>query len=358
MTPRRAMSIGGLVVLVGTVAIIGSHPQPNAPETPASPASAGDPRWVQGIGYTEPLSEVRRLSFEVDGVIAECLVRPGQEVAAGDDLVCLQSDEEQAAVAAAQAERDRAQAELDQLLAGTHPDEIAAAEQLLELRREQLDHAVKQRARIAALSNRNVTTQLEVDDAETAVRQSELQIARQQSVLRSLREAVRDVDRRVAEAAVDVAESQLKLARERLRLTTLLAPFDGVVLDVLKREGETLRMGDVQPVILFGDLSQLRVRAEIDERYVRLLERGQPAEVFGTNLRDRRYEAHVELVKPVMGPKTVFSRSNAERKDLHVVEVLLNMDADFAASVGLRVDVAVNVSAREGVPERPPANND
>jgi hypothetical protein len=63
--------------------------------------------------------------------------------------------------------------------------------------------------------------------------------------------------------------------------------------------------------------------------------------VFGKGLRDREYPGRVVLIKPIMGTKTVFSRSSTERKDLDIVQVMLEMQADFSVPVGLEVDVKI-----------------
>jgi HlyD family secretion protein len=44
-----------------------------------------------------------------------------------------------------------------------------------------------------------------------------------------------------------------------------------------------------------------------------------------------------------MGKKTVFSRVATERKDLEVIQVLVDLDEPLAAPVGLQVDVQVRV---------------
>jgi HlyD family secretion protein len=94
---------------------------------------------------------------------------------------------------------------------------------------------------------------------------------------------------------------------------------------------------------LFGDLSRLHVRADIDERFVQLLRAGQSAEIFGRNLAGKRYRSRVLSVEPLMGGKTVFTRASSEKKDLDVVQVILEMEPGFRAPPGLRVDVEIIV---------------
>jgi HlyD family secretion protein len=90
-------------------------------------------------------------------------------------------------------------------------------------------------------------------------------------------------------------------------------------------------------------MSRLRVRAEIDERYVAKLSEHQRAEIYGRGLGDKRVEGCLSFIKDVMGPKTVFSRDASERKDLDIVQVFIDLPADFQAPIGLQVDVEIVV---------------
>jgi multidrug resistance efflux pump len=130
-----------------------------------------------------------------------------------------------------------------------------------------------------------------------------------------------------------------------LRETRLVAPFDGTVLKVLKREGDGVWTFSPEPVVLFGDLSRARVRAEIDERFVQRLEIGQSAIVSGRNLLGKSYPGKVVVLEKIMGDRTVFARSSSERKDLNVLQVVIEMAPGFRAPVGLQVDVGVETAA-------------
>jgi HlyD family secretion protein len=118
-------------------------------------------------------------------------------------------------------------------------------------------------------------------------------------------------------------------------------PFDGTILKLLKREGEGVSNSLPEPVLLFGDLSHSRVRAEIDERFVKELHVGQAAEVYGRTLLGKTFRGQVVEVEKVMGDKTVFTRASTERKDLNVLQIVIDMDSDFSAPVGLQVDVRI-----------------
>jgi multidrug resistance efflux pump len=177
--------------------------------------------------------------------------------------------------------------------------------------------------------------------ARTNFAQKERGLRNAEAQLQYLKNYVRPEDRSLALAKVRHAEAELELARQRLRDTVLVAPCDGTVLQLVKRVGEGQRLIDNEAAVVFGDLRGLRVRAEIDERYARRLRVGQEAVAFGRGLGEDSFCGRVAAVRPIMGKKAVFSRSATERKDLEVIQVLVDMERAFAAPVGLQVDVKI-----------------
>ena len=101
-------------------------------------------------------------------------------------------------------------------------------------------------------------------------------------------------------------------------------------------------------MVLFGDLSRLQVRAEMDERLVQHLAIGQEAVVYGRNLGDKAYPGRVVLLEKLMGDKTVFTRASSERKDLDVLQVLVELGSDLQVPAGLQVDVRIKVRVDHG----------
>jgi hypothetical protein len=62
---------------------------------------------------------------------------------------------------------------------------------------------------------------------------------------------------------------------------------------------------------------------------------------FGRGLGEASFSGRVTSVRPIMGKRAVFSRAAAERRDLDVVQVLIDMGETLAAPVGMRVDVKI-----------------
>jgi multidrug resistance efflux pump len=308
---------------------------------------------IPGIGFVEPVSEVRKLVFKVNGVIARCPAEVGRDSKKGEVLMELDNREQLAAIAIAEAEWKLAESERDQVLSGVNPHQVEVAYHKVELLREQVRHSQKEHDRYRGLIARNSVSPSDYDKVRSGWIQKQAELQQAEADLRHLRHHVRKEDRRLADAKLAVAKAKLDLARQQYEDTILRAPFDGTVLELLKREGEASRLFDPEPVAIFGDPSRLRVRAEVDERFVASLRVGQEAVVRGRGLGNKPYPGRVALIKPIMGKKTVFSRSATERKDLDVVQVLIDMDRDFVAPIGLEIDVEM-MPVRSPAPKGPP----
>jgi hypothetical protein len=87
------------------------------------------------------------------------------------------------------------------------------------------------------------------------------------------------------------------------------------------------------------------VPAEVDERFVSQLAVGHEAIVTGCGQGCQDFFGHVTLVKPVMGKKTIFTHDAAERKNLDVIQVLIDLPEDLSAPLALQVEVAIHVTS-------------
>lgn len=307
-------------------------------ETGLNPSVNQGPEWIAGTGYIEPAGEMRRLVFQHAGVIGQVPVVIGQAVQTGEVLMRLRDGAERAELAEAEAALALARAEQAQLLAGVNPARLRAAE-------ADVAHAQKTFERQSALRRTGTAPETDYDLAQTALRLREAERD-------ALRESVREDDRAVAAARVRAAESRLARAQEQLEETVLRAPFDGTVLEILRREGEAAYGTMPEPVVLFADNSHLRVRAEVDEFSALKLKTGQAAEIKQRGAGSKTWRGKVTLVKTVMGRKTVFAQSATERRDLDVLQAFIELEPGTVLPLGLEVDVRV----RAGEPTPPVSN--
>jgi HlyD family secretion protein len=301
---------------------------------------------VEGIGYVEPASEVRKLTPRAAGVIRRCYVKAGDKVRKGAVLMELDLATQQAEVHVARRNLALAQADEAFTKSGINPLQIKVVERTVERLQEKLrlSRAEADRAK-RMIATRAISSQ-EHESLFSQWRQTELELIEKKAELAHLQNHVTPEQRALAEARVHHARASLDLAEERAREGIVLAPCDGVILKVLKREGEGIKALEAEPVLLFGDLSRLKVRAEIDERFVTDLAVGQNASIYGRNLAGNTYRGKVVNVERIMGAKTVFARLPSERKDLDILEVLIETEEQFHAPAGLRVDVRIGCPPR------------
>jgi HlyD family secretion protein len=129
-----------ILFLVTTLVGCGRTPAPTpTPFATAPPSASSFPSGggVTASGEVVPVRDAA-LSLPTDGVIVEVLVAEGDEVEAGQLLVRLESTQQTAAVAQAEARLRQAQVRLDELKAGPRPQEIEAAQAAVEAAKAQL----------------------------------------------------------------------------------------------------------------------------------------------------------------------------------------------------------------------------
>ena len=229
-----------------------------APE-PAAPTTTREiPGVIRVVGYVEPVSEVRKLTFKADGVIENCRVQVGQSVEAGDVLATLRNRDEQAAVGVAEQELAVAVADREKLFSGVHPQQITGAEHRAAKFKERVNLAQLMLERQRRLYDRHNLAKEELDVATTGLKTAEEELKEAEDGVVELKTRVRPHDKALAEVKVKLAEATLIASKERLRNTILAAPIRGTVLEIIKREGEAIRAFDQQPMIVFADLSQMR----------------------------------------------------------------------------------------------------
>jgi multidrug resistance efflux pump len=296
-------------------------------------------RAVRGVGYVEPVSGIRKLSFKADGIINSMRVQVGQVVKAGDELAALQNRDELAAINVAKQDVELAKADREKLLSGVHPAEVRAAELRIARLAERQRFNEQLFARESKLFAQKVGTKEKLEEVTSDLHQSQTELKEAQAELNRLQNFVRAEDRAQSAARVALAEAKLSAARDVYNDTILVAPVSGTVLEILKREGEAVRAFDPTPVLVFADLSKIWVRCEIDERYVNDVRVGQPASLFGRGMGNERVDGRVVLAKELMGKKTVFTRASNERKDLETLEVFVEATRRLKLPVGLKLDV-------------------
>ena len=174
------------------------------------------------------------LAFSVGGTVVAVKAAEGDRVAAGQPLIVVESDTQRTTLAQAEAGVAAAQASLAALITGARDEELAAADAAVAAAQAALDVAKAQteaaQAGAAAAAGQVADARAVLDDVQAGATETELELARRaveraendlwaaQAARDGIGGAVdrgqaKDYDLDGAEAAVNVAEANLQIAR-------------------------------------------------------------------------------------------------------------------------------------------------
>ncbi len=263
-------------------------------------------RAVSAPGDIEPRTKVQ-ISARTSAQIVELPFEAGELVKAGDVVVRLDDKDLLAALDAASARMRGDQARYE----GANASYINAS---LEWER------------VSKLYETNDVPKSEVDQAEAALRQAEANLS-------------------AAEHAIASAEADVARAQEALKYTTIRSPIDGQVTILNAEVGEivvTGTMNNAGTVIMeVADLSEMLVRAQVDEIDIARINEEQPARVYVNAYPEEAFEGVVQRV-------ALQSQRATDGTKFYDTEVAVYM-GDRSLFAGLSATVDIEVEAAEGV---------
>jgi HlyD family secretion protein len=176
--------------------------------------------------------EIRQvdLAFNAFGTVQAMLRQEGDRVKTGDALAALDDETNRHALELAEARRDVARAQLDQLLAGSRIEDINEARGSLDMAKSTLANAELTFGRQQDLVRRDVTSRAAFDEARAALDSARGRVAQLEASLSRAVNGPRAEEIAAGRANLQAAEATVALARKQLAQTRLLAPSDGMVM--------------------------------------------------------------------------------------------------------------------------------
>jgi len=179
----------------------------------------------------------------------------------------------------------------------------------------------------------------ELARAQDQVAQAEYNLAKARSDLADIEAGPDPKDVEVAQAKVVSAQATLEEAQAALEAATMMAPFDGTVTSVGAEVGDLVSSNTI--VVTLADLSNLRVRAIVDETDISQVEIGQEAEITFDAFPGHRFSGQV-LEVPLQGKLT---------QNILTYEVPVSLEGAEGVSLkpGMTANVSIVVGRRENV---------
>jgi HlyD family secretion protein len=280
-----------------------------------------------------------RVGAEVGGRIVDMPIAINDRVKAGDLLIRLDDDDALTKIAAANAEaqvRVRERNEEDarglQLERRNAEDGVANAERAVFGAQQEFDDALDKKRAGNGSDDEADKARAKLEDAKKSLNDKRATLASTNA------KSGMPLPTRL-ESALSVARAELSGAELGVEHTRIRAPFDGTVLNVIAKEGELAAPSPENALIVIGDVTAMKVRAEVEERDAAKIHVGQRVVVRADAYPDQDFEGRVYSVAQSLSQPNIVSRGPRRPNDVEVLEAVIDLDGLPPLLTGMRVDV-------------------
>jgi multidrug resistance efflux pump len=317
---------------------------PTAP--PESPARSPYESSIAASGVVEARTENIAIGAALDGLILDVFVpsdRVGTHVTAGQPLFRVDDRHLKAQLKVAEARRALAESRLARLELQPRPEELPPSFARVKVAAANATRSQDQYERAERLRKMKVLSQ-----EEYVRRQQEYEAAvHEQAYAQAEHELLQagawkpDID--IARADDNEARAQIEQVQTEITRATVVAPVDGVVLQVNVRPGERVNNRDDRALVVLGEISTFHVRVDIDERDIPHFRVGAVAKAYPRGETTHEMTMRFVRVEPLVMPKKSLTGENTERVDTRVLQVLYAIErADHPVYVGQQLDVFID----------------
>jgi HlyD family secretion protein len=291
---RIIWSSVALVVLLGAGFGVKAALSPSHDIDPSKLANVerGDlARVVVATGKIQPLSKAE-IKSKASGIVKQIFVDYGDRVKSGQVLAELDKVQLEAAVRAARANMEAAEAAKQSAQATLERNKVDAEGPDVPFLKLNMERAVQ-------MLKDGVMSKSLVEDAQ---KNYELALNKQMSAQRNL--AVSRAEISKAEAQEAQAKAALDNAEEDLRNSTIVSPIDGLVLSRDVNVGDAVSSililgSQATPIMTLGDVSEVYVQGKVDEADIGKVYLNQPARIVVESFKDKKFEGKVTKISPL-----------------------------------------------------------
>jgi multidrug resistance efflux pump len=317
--------------------------------------------------------------------VLEVLVREGQVVKPGEQLVLLDAtvpeeelriaqtqrlqaqERQQTEIALARQRLEAANLALEQAQSALGPETEAQSKQI-DVAAAKLEQAQGDLKRLETLErgDRPLVSAQQVEHQKTLVKLATVEREAASLALKRMEQSLKfnlqkaETEKKAAEEAVAIAnrgtaiaaiDRQIRLAEHKLTQTKVAAPSTGTVISILAHPGELV---SAQPLAQIANLNALECLAEVDVADLPLLKDKHDAFISCRAFRGTKIKATIERIRNVAGAATLRPVDPRKNVDRTVATVVLKIDAGEAAQLlgstvkdagsalmGLQVDVEI-----------------
>jgi RND family efflux transporter MFP subunit len=286
------LTVGIYVAMSGSKTVTPAAPVSEAPHSPY-------PEFVAGAAIVEASTENISIGTNFPGIVSQLYVAVGSQVKAGDPLFLID---------------DRAAAA-----------ELALRQAAVKVAEAQLKDAADNLEFYEKIDKDSVT-------AEDVTKRRNTRL--------------------IAEAQLELARAQLKVASTEMDRLTVRAPVGGQVLQLKVHPGEFAPTGVLAtPLILLGATEPVHVRVDVDENDAWRIKSGAAATGFLRGNKNLKTAMRFVRFEPYVVPKKSLTGDSTERVDTRVLQVIYSFDrGSLPIYVGQQMDVFIDAPDRGNMP--------
>jgi HlyD family secretion protein len=289
-------------------------------------------------GYIE--GEYVYVASPLGGALTNLAVARGDSVTNGQLLFGLERSSEADAVRQAGKNLAQAKAQLDDLMKGKRPTEIASLEAQLQRAKANLRLAEDEFARREKLGGSEVISKEELDQARAQRDANQAQVEQLTADLETAKLGGREDALRAAQAAVASQTAALDKAKWSFDQKQQFAPTNAFVQDTLYRPGEWVAAGN--PVVVLLPPANLKARFFVPQGKLPQIKTGQSVQVSFDGAA-KNYSATVNYIstQAEFTPPVLYNRENRAK-------LVFMVEAQFspADAADLRPGQPVDVTMR------------
>ena len=308
-------------------------------------------RTIAAPGLIEGTTQPSELRFEVSGRIVQLNVQRGVWVRQGDLIATVNSEAYHQKIELMEARLLHAQAVKNRLMQGAKVSEIEAARQEFESALPLFQNAERLFERRMRLFEQNAISRQSLDDAKAAANSRGAAVLAAKARLETLQSPAHEGDLKAANARIQIAEADLKIAQQNVADCVLVAPKDGVILKIQSRVGELVGPEAVVPVVTLVDNRSLYVAAEVDEYDALDIHLGQYCEVTCDAHEGVLAVGKIVEIEPGMKRKRILGRVADERLDAYSRIVKISLPPEVKLPIGFPVEVTIQASKEDPKPQ-------
>jgi HlyD family secretion protein len=327
---RSLILLAALVLIIASLGYYFLSDSPQLPQFQLGKVTRSEIKMIVSTnGIIEPV-ERNQIYSPIDAFVKTVPVQEGSEIAHGQILMRLESQQARAALAEANAALLEARRQTQVILAGPLKEEVSDVNASIAECDLQMTQLAKDLKTEESLYSKGATTGEAVDKLRAQKDRLQIRSEALKTKKQDLYARYSDKEKEYARDKVTQLARQVELLEQQLQSESVPAPESGLIYSLTVRPGTYVTRGQLLAEIYKP--GNVRLRAYVDEPDLGRIRKGQPALIEWNGLPEQRWTGIVE--KPA---EQVIALNN--RSVGHVLCSIANQPKELIPNLNVQVEI-------------------